>query len=76
MTVSSYKKMLKQLKAKPVKLQRYMLHNAPKKREFGAETRRCRRCGNPRGHIGKYGIELCRRCFREVAPMIGFKKYR
>ncbi|MEM1903602.1 MAG: 30S ribosomal protein S14, partial [Pyrobaculum sp.] len=25
--------------------------------------------------IRKYGINLCRRCFREVAPQLGFKKY-
>jgi len=25
--------------------------------------------------IRKYGLYLCRRCFREVAPVLGFKKY-
>ena len=27
------------------------------------------------GHISKYGIGLCRHCFREIAEEIGFKKY-
>lgn len=28
------------------------------------------------GIVRKYGLMYCRRCFREVAPSIGFKKYR
>ena len=35
----------------------------------------CRRCGNKNGLIRRYGIVLCRQCFREVAKSIGFKKY-
>ncbi|HIQ32566.1 MAG TPA: 30S ribosomal protein S14 [Methanothermococcus okinawensis] len=35
----------------------------------------CRRCGRKvRGLIRKYGLYLCRQCFREVAPQLGFKK--
>ena len=76
MTVSSSTKLLNQLKNKPAKLKRYNKYNKPKKRDFGAEIHRCRRCGNTRGHVGKYGLDLCRRCFREIATSIGFKKYR
>jgi len=25
--------------------------------------------------VSRYGINLCRQCFREVAPKMGFKKY-
>lgn len=75
MTISSYKKMFKQLKNKPSKLKKYLKHNAPKPRKFGKITKGCINCGNPRGHIGKYHINLCRRCFREQAKKIGFKKY-
>ena len=75
MTVSSYKKMFRQLKAKPVKLERFVKHNTPKERKFGRGTKKCVRCWNVRGHIGKYGLNLCRRCFREIAPSLGFKKY-
>ncbi|MEW5955704.1 MAG: 30S ribosomal protein S14 [Candidatus Micrarchaeota archaeon] len=37
--------------------------------------RKCRFCGNPRGLIRKYGLCTCRKCFRERAEQIGFKKY-
>jgi small subunit ribosomal protein S14 len=35
----------------------------------------CRRCGRKRGMIRRHGLRLCRQCFRDVAPEIGFKKY-
>jgi small subunit ribosomal protein S14 len=41
----------------------------------GRGTRVCRKCGNVRGLIRKYGLYLCRRCFREVGESIGFRKY-
>lgn len=75
MTISSHTKMFKQLKNKAVKLKKFLKHNSPKPRKFGKNTKRCVRCGNPRGHIGKYRINLCRRCFREIAKDIGWKKY-
>lgn len=75
MTYSNYKKVFKQLKMKPVKLKRFLKHNAPKERKFGPNTKHCRICGSPRGHIGKYGLHICRRCFRNIATKLGFKKY-
>ncbi len=36
---------------------------------------KCSVCGTNRGMIHKYGLNICRRCFREVAPSIGFKKF-
>ncbi len=74
MTYSSHTKMFKQLKAKPVILKKFLKHNTPKKRK-GRASRRCRRCGRIRGHIRRYGLNLCRQCFREIAKKIGFKKY-
>ena len=56
------------------KRQRFMKHNVPKKRKFGRTEKPCTRCGSLRGHIDKYGLNLCRRCFREIATKIGFKK--
>ena len=41
----------------------------------GKGTRKCRVCGNARALIRAHGLFLCRRCFREVATDIGFKKY-
>lgn len=35
----------------------------------------CTTCGGRRRLIHKYGLEVCGRCFREIAPKIGFKKY-
>ncbi len=75
MTYSDYRKAIKQLKGKPAKLQRFEKHNAPKKRSCGINLRRCRRCGRTGAFIQKYGLNLCRQCFREVGPKIGFKKY-
>ena len=75
MTYSDYRKAHNQLRAKPVKLAKHEKHNAPKKRSCGVALRKCRRCGRIRGHIGKYGLHLCRQCFREIAIKIGFKKY-
>ena len=33
-------------------------------------------CNSRRGLIRKYGLDICRRCFREFAGEIGFVKYR
>ncbi len=41
----------------------------------GKGIRRCRVCGNSRGLIRSHKLYVCRRCFREVAPGLGFKKY-
>ncbi len=38
-------------------------------------NRRCKFCGNVRGLIRKYGLYICRKCFREKASELGFKKY-
>jgi small subunit ribosomal protein S14 len=40
------------------------------------QEKECRRCGRKQGLVGKYDINLCRQCFREVARSMGFKKYR
>ena len=75
MTSSNHKKVYKQLKTKPEKLAKFKKHNAPKKRTTGRLVRRCRMCGTTRAFIGKYNLNLCRRCFRDYAQKIGFKKY-
>ncbi len=75
MTTSDWKKMLKQLEGKPAKMKKYMKHNAKKERTCGKSNKKCSRCGSHRGHIDSYGLDLCRRCFRDLAIKIGFKKY-
>ena len=37
--------------------------------------RKCRFCGNVRGLIQKYDLYMCRKCFRENAVELGFRKY-
>ncbi|OQX22161.1 MAG: 30S ribosomal protein S14 [Candidatus Altiarchaeales archaeon A3] len=43
------------------------------KKKFAKD--KCEICKNSRGLIHKHGLNICRRCFREVAESIGFKKY-
>ncbi|MHB8396137.1 MAG: 30S ribosomal protein S14 [Thermoplasmataceae archaeon] len=44
------------------------------KRNFGRKDG-CRRCGRKRGMVRRYGLRLCRQCFRDSAPALGFRKY-
>jgi small subunit ribosomal protein S29e len=44
-------------------------------RKFGKGSRPCIRCGSYGPIIRRYGLNLCRQCFREIAPQLGFKKY-
>jgi len=39
------------------------------------KKRKCRVCGTRQAVIRKYGLIICRRCFKDVAEKIGFKKY-
>ncbi|HIH15240.1 MAG: hypothetical protein QT08_C0010G0014 [archaeon GW2011_AR17] len=75
MTAGNYKKVFKQLKNKPVKLKKFLKHNAPKPRKFGINAKPCKICGRLGAHIQKYGLDVCRQCFRENARKLGFRKY-
>jgi ribosomal protein S14 len=75
MTTSDHKKMFEQIKNKPGKVAKYKKYNVPKERKQGENTKKCKLCGRTGGHISKYGIHLCRHCFRDNATQIGFKKY-
>ena len=75
MTTKDWRKMLKQLKRKPAKMKKYLKHNAPKERSTGVNLQHCSRCNRTGGHISRYGLHLCRTCFRDIATDIGFKKY-
>jgi len=76
MTTSNHKKVFKQLDSKPVKKDKFIKFNSPRKRSCGIALRKCRQCGRTRAHIRKYGLNLCRQCFRDMAPELGFKKYQ
>lgn len=43
---------------------------------YGKGGRRCRVSSNQGGIIRKYGLNICRQAFRELATEIGFVKYR
>jgi len=75
MTTSHYSKAFKQLDNKPIKKSKFIKHNQPKTRSCGKALKKCKRCGRNGAHIQKYGIGLCRQCFRESAKKLGFKKY-
>ena len=75
MTASDWKKVMKQLKDKPEKMDKFIRHNKPKQRKNGIAINKCEKCGRFGAHIGSYGLHLCRQCFREIATEIGFKKY-
>jgi small subunit ribosomal protein S14 len=75
MTVSDWRKILKQIQNKPEKVARFLKHNKPKERKFGIAKKKCEKCGRIGAHISSYGLNLCRQCFREIAEEIGFKKY-
>ncbi len=75
MTASDWNKILKQLKGKPVVMQKFLRHNKPKTRKTGIASRKCERCGRFGAHLNQYNLKLCRQCFREIAEEIGFNKY-
>ncbi len=43
-------------------------------RSIGRGTRSCRRCGTHRGIIRRADLMICRRCMREIADPLGFRK--
>ncbi|KAB8079423.1 ribosomal protein S14p/S29e-domain-containing protein [Aspergillus leporis] len=45
-------------------------------RKFGKGSRGCRVCTHRAGLIRKYGMNICRQCFREKSQDIGFHKVR
>ena len=75
MTTTDHTKVLKQLQNKPGKLAKHTKYSVPRDRTGGALKKKCRRCGRTGGHISKYGLNLCRQCFRDIATKIGFKKF-
>ncbi|KAJ5898777.1 40S ribosomal protein S29 [Penicillium taxi] len=45
-------------------------------RKYGKGSRECRVCAHRAGLIRKYGMNICRQCFREKSTDIGFNKVR
>lgn len=51
-----------------------LVNSHPKK--YGKGGRHCRVCSNQHGLIRKYGLNMCRQCFRVYANDIGFTKVK
>ncbi|ORY29009.1 ribosomal protein S14 [Naematelia encephala] len=43
-------------------------------RTYGKGSRQCRVCAHQAGLIRKWGLDMCRQCFREKVQHIGFVK--
>ena len=76
MTAKTATKQRKQIEHKPIKVAKYDKNNMPKQRSIKGGSRRCTLCLRRGAHISRYGLHLCRQCFRETAASLGFKKYR
>jgi len=48
---------------------------AKQRPKMDARQIRCRVCGSNRGMVHKYGLEMCRKCFKDHAKSIGFEKF-
>lgn len=46
-----------------------------KPRDWKVQPKICKKCGSHKGVISKYDLMICRRCFKENALQIGFRKY-
>ena len=75
MTASDWRKALKQFVRKPAIKAKYIKHNKPKTRTTGITQKKCEKCGRYGAMIKRYGLNICRHCFRELAEELGFKKY-
>jgi ribosomal protein S14 len=43
-------------------------------KKIAKNARRCRICGSDKGMIHRFGINTCRRCFKDIAEKLGFRK--
>lgn len=75
MTTSDWRKITRQLRSKPAILKKFLKHNKPKVRTTGISMFKCEVCGRHGARVSSYNLNLCRQCFRELAPELGFKKY-
>jgi small subunit ribosomal protein S14 len=75
MTTSDHRKVFTQLDNKPIKKNKYIKFNSKAERSCGKSLKKCKNCGRHGGHINKYGLNLCRQCFKRMAKELGFKKY-
>jgi len=52
------------------------MKGVPYEKKFkGKIDGKCKICGSTRSVIYSYSLQICRKCFREMAEDIGFRKY-
>ncbi len=51
------------------------MSEAKTKKPWKVQPKTCNMCGTHKGVVSKYGLHICRRCFKDNAPGIGFRKY-
>jgi len=48
----------------------------PYERKFKGKIKaKCSICGSTHSVIYSYGLQICRKCFREIGETLGFRKY-
>ncbi|HIH10214.1 MAG TPA: 30S ribosomal protein S14 [Candidatus Diapherotrites archaeon] len=45
------------------------------KKPWKVQPKMCSMCGTHKGVMGRYDMHICRRCFKDNAERIGFRKY-
>jgi len=70
MTYSSHTKVFKQLEKKPAKLQKFIKHNAPKKRMFGRNVKRCGICDRSGAHLIQVWVKPVQTMFQRECKKI------
>ena len=43
--------------------------------KFEKKQKACKLCGSQKAVISKYKLDICRRCFKQNAERLGFKKF-
>lgn len=46
-----------------------------KPKPYKIKPKICAWCGAHKGVVSKYRLNICRRCFKDYAEQIGFRKY-
>ena len=46
-----------------------------KKKPYKFQPKICSWCGCHKGVVSKYNLKICRRCFKDFAEDLGFRKY-
>lgn len=51
------------------------MSEAKVKKEWKIKPNICSMCGTHKGVMQRYGMHICRRCFKDNAAKMGFRKY-